>query len=258
VVNEVTHFDREEMANRRAPKHTAMWEATGRMEFTRECFARARKASPDATLLINDYRLDPGYERVIEQLVDGEGKPLYDVIGLQSHMHGGVRSTEQLWSICERYARFGVPLHFTEMTLVSGDQVHSKERGAAWPSTAEGEARQAADVANVYTLLFSHPAVEAITWWDFSDRGAWKGAPAGLLRQNMTPKPAYEKLLELVKHKWWTETEVQTDAEGTARFRGFLGDYTIEVELPGQPAATFPVTLRRGEGNQFELRVPAS
>ncbi|MCD6507549.1 hypothetical protein J7M22_13115 [Candidatus Poribacteria bacterium] len=50
-------------------------------------------------------------------------------------------------------------------------------------------------------MLFSHPSVEAITWWDFSDRGAWQGTAAGFLRKDMSPKPAYERLTELVKGK---------------------------------------------------------
>ena len=48
-------------------------------------------------------------------------------------------------------------------------------------------------------MIFSHPAVEAITWWDFSDRGAWQRAPAGFLRDDLSPKPAYERLQQPVK-----------------------------------------------------------
>ncbi|HID56686.1 TPA: 1,4-beta-xylanase, partial [Candidatus Poribacteria bacterium] len=68
---------------------TEAWRRFGRIPFALEPFKIARKANPDATLLINDYRTDPEYERVIEELVDEEGKPVYDVIGIQSHMHGG-------------------------------------------------------------------------------------------------------------------------------------------------------------------------
>jgi endo-1,4-beta-xylanase len=69
VVNEATHFDREQLAGR-APKLTNVWSEIGQIEFTRQCFQAARRANPDATLLINDYRTDAGYERVIEGLVD--------------------------------------------------------------------------------------------------------------------------------------------------------------------------------------------
>lgn len=256
VVNEVTHFDRDEFVKQRSPKLSAMWKAVGQMEFTRECFVHARKAGPKATLLINDYRVDPAYERVIEKLVDEQGKPMYDVIGIQSHMHGGTRTSESLWQICERFARFGVPLHFTEMTILSGEQVGNKERGEPWPSTPEGEARQAREVERVYTLLFSHPYVEAITWWDFSDGGAWKGAPAGLIRGDMTPKPAYDVLMNLVKQKWWTELDGTTDPRGALSFRGFLGDYEVEISAPGRKSVRVPITLKKGLPNEINIELP--
>ena len=259
VVNEVTHFDRAEMVKRRAPKHSAMWKEVGQMAFTRECFAHARKAGPNATLLINDYRVDPAYERIIEQLVDDRGKPMHDVIGIQSHMHGGVKSNRWLWDVCERFSRFNVPLHFTETTILSGEQKWQKERSESWLSTEKGESRQAKEVARVYTMLFSHPAVEAITWWDFSDRNAWKRAPAGLIRADMTPKPAYDELMRLIKGTWWTELDAKSDVQGTVKFRGFLGDYEVEVSTPGQDKVRVPCRLTKQEVNRLEINLsPAS
>ena len=252
VVNEAVHFERDGFAER-APKMTAMWERAGRVEFTRECFHHARRANPEAMLLINDYRVDPPYERLIEQLVDDRGKRLYDVIGLQSHMHGGTWTNDRIWDVCERFARFGVPLHFTELTILSGRQ--GWELGAGWDTTAEGEAEQAREVERVYTMLFSHPAVEAITWWDFSDARAWQGAPAGFLRKDMTPKPAYEVLKELVKDRWWTRDEFATDSGGRADVRGFWGDYQIRVRV-GDRETTADVTLARGQENHWLITVP--
>nr|QQZ02674.1 1,4-beta-xylanase [uncultured microorganism] len=258
VVNEATHFDRDDLIERRAPKHSAMWKAAGQMEFTRECFVHARKAGPKATLLINDYRVDPAYERVIEQLVNEQGKPMYDVIGIQSHMHGGARTSKALWEICERFSRFGVPLHFTEMTILSGECVGDKPRGEPWPSTDEGEAYQAEEVARVYTILFSHPSVEAITWWDFSDLSAWKGAPAGLVRADMTPKPAYDALMRLVKDKWWTSLDAKSDPRGIVSFRGFLGDYELEITVPGRKVVRLPVKVAKPAEGECEVEVRLS
>jgi GH35 family endo-1,4-beta-xylanase len=251
VVNEATHFDREEFVTRRAPKHSAMWKQVGQMEFTRECFVHARKAGSEATLLINDYRTDPAYERVIEQLVDAEGRPMYDVIGIQSHMHGGAWPTAKIWEVCQRFARFGVPLHYTETTILSGDRTWQKARGAAWPSTPEGEAYQAEHVARLYTMLFSHPAVEAITWWDFSDLHAWKGAPAGFVRNDMSPKPAYHALHDLIKGRWWTTTTLESASDGAAALRGFLGDYRVTVAVDGKKQAEANVTLEKNGENRW-------
>jgi len=233
VINEVTHYDRPNLVER-APRYTAMWRQVGQIELARRCFLQARRANPRATLLINDYRTDAAYERVIEQLVDDQGRRLYDVIGIQSHMHGGTWSTEKIWEVCERFSRFGVPLHFTETTILSGQP--GWNRPHPWPTTPEGERRQAREVVRFYTMLFSHPAVEAITWWDFSDHGAWQGAPAGLLRRDMSPKPAYEELMRLIKDKWWTHLEQTTDEKGEVRFRGFLGDYRVTLSAQGHTA----------------------
>jgi len=249
VVNEATHFDRKDFVERRAPKHSAMWKQVGRVEFARQCFRHARKAGPHATLLINDYRTDPPYEKVIEGLVDDAGHRLYDVIGIQSHMHGGVWPTPRIWEVCERFARFGVPLHFTETTVVSGPR-----KAPRWETTPEGEARQAREVVRFYTMLFSHPAVEAVTWWDFSDFQAWQGAPAGLVRKDMSPKPAYEQLLERVKGRWWTDTAVRTGSGGGAAVRGFLGRYHVTAKAAGREA-TAEVELAKGQPNRWTLRL---
>jgi len=102
-------------------------------------------------------------------------------------------------------------------------------------------------------MLFSHPAVQAITWWDFSDFRAWQGAPAGLLRRDMTPKPAYEELLRLIKGKWWTRSVLHSSAEGSASFRGFLGDYEVSVAAPGRPTARAEFTLQPGRDNRWTV-----
>lgn len=256
VVNEATHFDRSEF-KRRAPKLTAMWSEVGQVEFTRRCFQPARQANKQATLLINDYRVDPAYANLIEGLVDDKGKPLYDVVGIQSHQHGGTWTNRKIWEVCERFARFDVPLHFTETTIVSGKRGWGRsDRGQAWDTTPEGETYQAQEVERFYTMLYSHPSVEAITWWDFTDRHAWQRAPAGFLRKDMSPKPAYEILHKLIKENWWTRTSAETNSEGITRFRGTLGDYKVTVKTPDREAVTQAITLVRGEQNELTIRLP--
>jgi endo-1,4-beta-xylanase len=229
VVNEATHYDRPE-CKKRAPTLTEAISLMGIGAYVRRAFNHARKANPKATLLINDYRTDPSYaEKVLTQLLDDNGQPLYDVIGIQSHMHGGSWGAQKAWEVCERFAKFGKPLHFTETTVVSGPR-----RPQGWLTTIEGEKRQARQVTEFYRVLFSHPAVEAITWWDFTDQNAWQRAPAGLVRDDMSPKPAYEELERLIKGKWWTQTETTVAAGGNTTFRGFLGQYEITTRIDGR------------------------
>ena len=232
VVNEATHYGRPG-PRERAPILTKAIRDMGVGPYLRKAFASARKGNPDTTLLINDYRTDMGYAaKVLDELTDDANKPLYDVIGIQSHQHGGAWPTKQIWEVCERFAKYGKPLHFTETTFVSGKpgwelKKRSKDPNFKWESTPEGEKRQAAQAVRFYTVLFSHPAVEAITWWDFTDQGSWQGAPAGMLRADLTPKPMYEELKKLIKGKWWTRAEADVADDGQARFRGFFGDYRI-------------------------------
>jgi len=248
VVNEAAHYDREQL-KQRAPILTGAISEMGVGEYIRAAFRTARQANSQATLIINDYRTDAAYpDKVISQLVDESGKPLYDVIGIQSHMHGGYWGAARTWEVCDRFARFGKPLHFTETTVVSGPKTKS-----SWTTTPEGEERQAERVAEFYTVLFSHPAVEAITWWDFTDQNAWQRAPAGLVRDDMTPKPAYEQLHGLIKDRWWTRAKGQTDAKGQTTFRGFFGHYTAETRL-GNRRLTGEFTLDKA--TQEPITVP--
>jgi GH35 family endo-1,4-beta-xylanase len=245
VVNEATHYDRPE-CQKRAPLLTEAITEMGTGEYLRQAFGMARQANPPATLIINDYRTDVDYaKKVLRQLVDEKGQPLYDVIGIQSHMHGGYWGARKTWEVCERFARFGRPLHFTEVTLLSGQQGYNlrdknRDPNFKWRSTTEGEQRQAEQVAEFYRVLFSHPAVEAITWWDFSDQGAWQGAPAGLVRSDMTPKPAYKKLKQMIKNKWWTQTTAKVREKGKVSFRGFYGQYQLTATTEkGELTGTF-------------------
>jgi len=232
VVNEATHWDRKTCWER-APILTQAIKRIGVQEYVRTAFQAARKANPDAALIINDYRTDTEYEeKIIKQLVDETGKPFYDIIGIQSHQHSGAWPVEKTWEVCERYAKYGKPLHFTEVTFLSGKlgfTVKDKNPDFDWVSTPEGERRQARDAARFYIILFSHPAVEAITWWDLTDQRAWKSAPAGLLRRDLSPKPAYLALKKLIKDKWWTRTEAAVAKNGQTAFRGFFGQYKVTL-----------------------------
>ena len=99
-----------------------------------------------------------------------------------------------------------------------------------WPSTPEGEARQAEEVILHYKTLMSRPLVQAVTWWDMTD-GGWLKAPAGLLRADQSPKPAYDELLKLVKGEWWLKpTTLTTDANGRLTITGFAGEYEVSVD----------------------------
>jgi endo-1,4-beta-xylanase len=235
---------------------TPLARARGRIPMIRLAFDEARAANPRATLLLNDFDLSSAYECLIEGVLEAGIR--LDAIGLQTHMHQGFRGEEALVAIADRFARYGLPLHFTETSLVSGDLMpphvvdlndwHVDE----WPSTAEGEARQADELERHYRALIGHPAVETITYWGITDRGAWLNAPIGLLRADGTPKPSFERLRTLVRGEWWlAPTPVRTDSDGRLAVRGFAGEYALRPAGTTSEPATF--TVHRGATNESSV-----
>lgn len=202
----------------------------GRIGLVKEVFAAAKEANPNATLLINDFNTSISYEILIDGCLNA-GIPI-DAIGIQSHQHQGYWGADKLEEVLERFEHFGLPIHFTENTLISGDLMPAYIEDLndwqvpEWPTTPEGEERQCREWEEMYRILFSHPLVEAVTGWDFAD-GAWLGAPSGLIRRDNSVKPAYERLKKLIREEWWTDTFVTTDENGFATFEGVLGDYLL-------------------------------
>lgn len=225
---------------------TRLARARGRMHVIRLAFDTARAADPTARLVLNDFDLSPAYEDVIEECLEAGVE--IDAIGLQTHMHKGYRGEEQIAEVLERFSRFGLPLQMTETTLVSGDLMPSHIVDLndyvvdSWPSTPEGEERQADELVRHYRTVLSHPAVESLTYWGLDDASAWLGAPAGLVRRDGTPKPSYHALRELIHDQWWVQrAEHRADADGVVRLQGFAGDYRVETD--GQ---AHEVTVPRG------------
>ncbi|PFG18077.1 GH35 family endo-1,4-beta-xylanase [Propionicimonas paludicola] len=238
---------------------TPLARQNGRLAMARLAFDEARAANPDATLLINDFNLSADYEALLDELLRA-GLRL-DAIGLQTHMHQGFRGEDDLADILERFSRFGLPLHFTETSLVSGELMpaHIVDLNDyvvdSWPSTAEGEARQADELVRHYRMLVAHPAVAAITYWGITDADAWLGAPIGLLRADGSPKPSFDALHELIKGQWWlAPTRVVTDTDGYLAVRGFLGEY--RAQLSGA-AASAGFTMDAA-ATQLDLHLPGS
>lgn len=237
VVNEAT-------SSARATNGIGHWvKRDGAAKVVETALQWAHEADPNAQLVYNDFNLKTNHYELIQQLVNDNAP--FQIIGIQSHMHRKEWPMDKVWDICERYSKFGKDIHFTEVTVVSGK--HGWHLPPPWLTTPEGEQQQADYVEQFYTLLFSHPSVQAITWWDFEDY-AWQGAPGGLLHADLTPKPAYNRLMKLIHQTWWTKESLSSDDKGACSFRGFLGDYAVTVQN-GNITKTINCTLSKSTNN---------
>lgn len=222
---------------------TRLCKMLGRVKLVKEVFAAAHETNPDGTLLINDFNLSSNYEILIDGCLNA-GVPIH-TIGVQSHQHQGVWGKEKADAILERFEHFGLPIHFTENTIVAGPLVapeiqdlqdaHYSDDAA----TPEYEAMQAEELEKMYRHLFeNHPLVTAITNWDFGD-GAWLNAPSGVIRKDGSLKPSYHALRRLIKEEWNTDVVIRTDEKGFASLEGFKGKYQLECGgLQGQAVLT--------------------
>lgn len=231
VINEVVilpEFDRYDNAVSRLAKQY------GAEELTISCFKKAKESNPESILLLNDFNLTSKYEELIGRLLD-KGCPI-DVIGIQTHQHQGYLGVEYVHDVLERFSKFGLPLHFTEMTLLSGDlapSCYDDLNDAArdeWPSTGNGEIRQAEQIREIYSQLYANPLVESIVWWDLHD-GNWLNAPSGLLRRDYSVKPGFNMLNKLINEDWgFPEQTVTFNSAGQLEFTGPEGEYSLLID----------------------------
>lgn len=210
---------------------TRICKELGAIRLVGEVFKATKKANPNAVLLINDFNTTEEYANLIESLIEAD-VPI-DAIGIQSHMHQGYWGVEKTERVLERFSRFKLPLHFTESTLVSGHIMPQEIEDLndyqlkEWPTTPDGEERQAKETVIHYKTLFAHPLVQSITWWDFVD-GAWLGAPSGFVTKENRVKPVYNEIYNLIKDKWWMKNQsFITDENGFINLTGYYGEYEL-------------------------------
>jgi len=188
----------------------------------------------DAKLLLNECDFSEGFSQIITELQNKKVK--LHALGLQTHMHAGIFPLGDVWELAERFARFGLPLHFTELSILSGHCEgkvdYYSQNGNKWITSPASEEKQAQQAVDMYTLLFGHPAVEAITWWDLVD-GQWLMAPSGLVSSELEPKPVYAALMNLIKGEWWTDVSLSTDIKGQCTANAFFGTFDISVSYNG-------------------------
>ncbi|MBR6627431.1 MAG: endo-1,4-beta-xylanase [Lachnospiraceae bacterium] len=213
---------------------TRICKAIGRERLIKAAFEAAQSANPKGEFIINDYNTSESFENIIDSCLD-LGVPI-SAVGIQSHQHQGIWGKDKQDEVLERFERFGLPVHFTENTIVAAplvspdildlQDVHYEEDAA----TCEYEEMQADALERQYRNLFeNHPLVKSVTNWDYGD-GAWLNAPSGLIRKDGSLKPAYKRLYKLIKEEWHTELTLVSDEAGFIEVNGFKGRYELFTE----------------------------
>ena len=59
--------------------------------------------------------------------------------------------------------------------------------------------------------------------WNLTDRNAWRGHAAGILRSDFSPKPAFETLKKLIKETWSTKVDTTINPKNPFSSLDFMG-----------------------------------
>lgn len=222
-------------------------------DFVEWSFRTADRYFPTNRLIINDFYIwyihSPAYRdnrspyyMQIERL-GFKGITHLDSIGMQFHCFSSRESEGDiaptfynpvfLYEVFDKYAQLGKKIQITEMTV------------PAYSDSDEDEQVQAELIEKLYTVFFSHPAMEAVIYWNLVD-GYAAFAPqgdmtagenkffGGLMNFDLSKKRAYHTIKKLFSEKWHTVSRIATDINGKAEFRGFYGDYELTIKANGK------------------------
>ncbi len=196
-------------------------------DYTFQGFKTAQSNFPaNVKLNINEYNMGQAYVDQVKDLISRGAR--IDIMGSQMHLFNPqqcldiaagkeIQTPGQIWETMSRISRAGIPIHLSEITITSPGK---DERGLKI---------QAIIAQNLYRLWFSIKPLMGITWWNIVDDCGAPGEPSvsGIFNRDMTPKPSYYALDQLINHEWKTNLEVKADTDGKVAFRGFKGKYLI-------------------------------
>ncbi len=242
---------------------TAIYDEPDYVEYM---FKTARKYFPANQLVINEWSgvwnehcrsCDPYYCQIERALL--KGAPI-DAIGLQYHMfyrlEDEYKNTRKfynpmwLYKMMDMYSSFDKPLQVTEVTI------------PCYSNSSEDEELQAEILKLLYSIWFSHENTEQIIYWNLVD-GYAAFAPqgdmtagenyyyGGLIRFDFTKKPAYYALQNLIHKEWHTEEDTEI-INGAVSFKGFYGDYDLEITANGK-VYNKEISLSKKGGKEFEI-----
>ncbi|MBR2024298.1 MAG: endo-1,4-beta-xylanase [Clostridia bacterium] len=240
------------------------------LDYIEWCFKTAKKYFPDNQLVINEYTepcwidncrsTDRYYAYIEANILKGAR---IDGIGAQFHMfynrNEEVERSKYLYDPISLYDHMNLYSNLTNHLQVTEITI------PAYSNKKDDEEIQAKILEYLYKTWFSHPKMEQIIYWNLVDGYAYVADPTpekirktqgdmtigenvyygGLLRFDLSPKPAYQTLDNLINKEWNTTFSSVSDDKGTVNFRGFYGEYEIEVETEnGSFTKTFSLSSK--------------
>jgi endo-1,4-beta-xylanase len=148
-------------------------------------FQLARKAFPNAKLLINEFGTENDanaraqYLSIISIL---KSRGLIDGIGVQAHFFNlDGMTAAQMTTALNSYQTAGLPVFISELDITGG-------------GTDAGQLKQ---FQTLFPVIWQHPVVQGITTWGYIVGQTWHTG-TGLVNANGTPRPAMTFLEQFV------------------------------------------------------------
>ena len=165
--------------------NTEAWQPIG-IKVLVDCYKTVKSIDSSALLFYNDYgniAVDSNQRSQVKSLVRNmiaQGAPI-EAIGEQCHLGNQIVSPENVLTSLDDLSSLGLPIYITEMDM---DPLTTPEFTASY-------------YKDLFTVLFSHPAVHGILQWGF-----WAGADwipdAAIFNLDWTPRltgAAFEELM---------------------------------------------------------------
>lgn len=232
------------------------------------CFNTAKKYLPDETLVLNDGnyisaigKKHSGFRHPYCMMVESALSRNVPIgkLGIQNHIYCGINKPfdqslpqyteyfdpELIINGLDILSQFGLPLEISESLIPTlGD--------GEWAEDLQGELFK-----YLYTIWFGTPQMESIVYWNIIEGSAysspdWDENRCGgfIFRRDFSPKPAAKVISKLFNEEWHTDTEILTDSNGKAIFKGFFGEYEAETDYVKARFA-----LSKGKDNTLTLSI---
>ncbi|XP_057791605.1 endo-1,4-beta-xylanase 1-like isoform X2 [Salvia miltiorrhiza] len=178
-------------------------------------FKTANQLDPSATLFVNDYSIEDGSDarsspdKYIQHILglQDQGAPVGG-IGIQGHITSPIGAV--VCSALDKLGTLGLPIWFTEVDVSSNN-----------------EHVRADDLEVMLREAYAHPAVEGVMLWGFWELMMSRDN-AHLVNAEGDLNEAGRRYLAL-RQEWLTRAHGFVSDEGEFEYRGFHGEYEVEV-----------------------------